>query len=59
MKINAKGEIEIKRHNKVAVLAKLSEILGLTNAELNVNLSIADSIEAARARAAEGGEGTE
>ena len=59
MKINAKGEIEIKRHNKVAALAKLSEILGLTHADVNVNLSIADSIEAARARAAEGGEGTD
>lgn len=68
VKINAKGEIEIKRHNKVAALAKLSEILGLTGQELNVNLSIADSIEAARARMArmaqedaqiEGGEGAE
>ena len=38
---------------------KLSALKQLTSPELNVNLSIADSIEAARARAAEGCEGTD
>ena len=54
VKISAKGEVEIRRHNKVAALAKLAEILGLTNPmDMNVNVSIADGLSEARARLSE------
>ena len=59
VKISSKGEIEIRRYNKVAALAKLAEILGLTNPmDMNVNVSIADGLSDARARLANF-EGTE
>lgn len=64
-----KGELTVEMHDKQSALRLLADIVGLSKAaELNVNLSIADSIEAARARMArmaqedaqiEGGEGTE
>ena len=53
VKISAKGEVEIRRHNKVAALAKLAEILGLTNPmDMNVNISLADGLSEAKARLA-------
>ena len=53
VRISSKGEIEIKRHNKVAALAKLAEILGLTTpVDMNLNVSIADGLSEARARVA-------
>lgn len=51
VKISSKGEVEIKRYNKVAALAKLAEIMGLTTpADMNLNVSIADGLAEARAR---------
>lgn len=54
-----KGELTVEMHDKQSALRLLADIVGLSKAaELNVNVSIADSIEAARARM-EGGEATE
>jgi len=52
--ISAKGEVSITRYDKVAALAKLAEILGLTTpADMNVNVSINDGLSEAKARLAD------
>lgn len=50
--VSAKGEVYVKRWNKVQALSKLAEILGMTAAQdVNVNVSLADGIAEARERA--------
>lgn len=62
VRVTKAGEVEVRRHNKVAALAKLAEILGLTApVDVNVNVNVAEGLADARERIAAYGaaEGTE
>ncbi len=59
IKVTKKGEVEIRRYDKIAALGKLAEIMGYTKpGDVNVNVSISESIEDARQRIL-GGDATE
>ena len=45
------GIVQVRRWDKVRALSKLAEILGMTQPEVSVNVSMADAVSAARERA--------
>lgn len=52
IKVTKKGEVEIRRYDKIAALGKLAEIMGYTKpGDVNVNVSVSEAIAEARERA--------